>query len=59
MFFKGSHSPRGGSQSCDERLQQSTNVAVGVPLGHQEVEQRQDKEAMDEETNNDRHGVHP
>lgn len=43
QYFRGWHSPRGGSQSRDERLQETADEAVGVLPGHQEVEQRQDK----------------
>lgn len=46
-------SPGGGSQSSDECLQQAAYEAVRVPPCHQEVEQRQDEEAVDEETHDD------
>lgn len=55
---RGRDLPGWGSQCRDERLQETTDEAVGVPLGHHEVEKRQDEEAVDEETHDDRHSVH-
>lgn len=51
-------SPGGGSKGSDECLQQTPNEAVRVSPGHQEVEQWQDKQAVDEETYNDWYSIH-
>ena len=56
---RGADAPGGRPQGRDEGLQQTPDEAVGILPGHHEVKHRQHKEAVDEETHDDRHGVHP
>lgn len=56
---KDENLPGRGPERRNEGLQEATDEAVGVLPCHKEVEQRQDEEAVDEETNDDRHRVHP
>ncbi len=51
--------PGWGAKSCDQSLQQPSDEGERVLLGHHKEEQRQNEQAVDEESDNDRNRVHP